>query len=365
MRPISKATAHELRKDPTWADLDEVCDTCSVHGVDHLAEPNRGRELIGEQTPPGFGRFRVHIGARIRVDVDVDVARTPFHGAEIVVERLTPVRDDARMERRSDGKTNRRQPRRLQLRSNGIDRLYRTREYYFARCVVIGDHHARVLADQPRYGGRIGGNGDHRARPVRSGGRHQFASLACGHEKVGLGEASGRRERRQLTEAVARDRIRLQAQRPQQTQVSETHRSDRRLRGRHLGDLLRLCGSLFVVERRWWEHRTVQAGSSKFFQVGCAVPYLTGGVERHRGRRSHTDVLASLSRKHERDLAYGGVTESEDDVRIPEGIGRSVGDRGLGLLRTDGELFEVARYQRDAHPALRTESLRRKVGDAS
>ena len=341
MRTVTQAAAYELGENATGAHLHEMGHARVIHRFDHPAETNGRSQLIGQQSARCFRRLGVYVGGS--VGVDVDVPSTPLHRREVAVERLAAVGDDAGVEGRGHGKTNRGQTLTLELLLDDVDRLGGTSEHDFTRRVVIRDHHIGIVSDQASDSLRVRRYGEHGARLTPSRLCHQLTALARGREKAGRLDAPGSRQRCQFTETVTGHRVGTHSQLPKQAQVAEAHRCDGRLRRRHIGETLLLVRPLRIRERGRRKDHTMERVIGELFHVGRSVPNLTDRVEGHGSRGTHTHVLTSLSGKDESELADRRRPEPERDVSVGKIPECPIGDRVRGPSRLARKLVDVRR----------------------
>ncbi len=355
--PIPQAPSDQLGEHTARTHFDEVRDARGMHSLDHLAEADRRRELIGQQAATRLRGLGINVGGLVRIDVDR--AGPPLHVGEVLVERLAGTGHDAAVKGGCHRQTDRTQPGRLELVGHRIDRLDRTREHDLRWRIVVRDHDVVRRVDQARHGSRITRNGNHRTGRTGSRLGHQFAPLAGRSQERALIDPARRGQSRELTEAVPGDRIGLDAQRPQQMQEAETDRRNGGLSRGHSRDIRGLLRPLFVGEGRRREDRAVEPVSRELFHVGGRIPDGARPIEGHGCIGTHTHVLTSLPREDEGELPYRGSPEAEADVGVGQRFRMTAAEsvRRLGELRR--QFVGITRDDRDTSRSLRIEGVRR------
>ena len=200
-------------------------------------------------------------------------------------------------------------------------------QHHLARCVVVGDHQRggpfRFGVEHSADVLGTGGDRQHRAIFALAGLGHQHAAHACGvDESVGR-QDSGRSQRADLAEAVARGCIGPYTQNVEQRELGEAGGGDGRLGVVHCGERGALGLHRGGVEHRFREHHPVQVG-----EVAVeGVPHRQRAREGECEVGTHPDVLAALAGEEEGRLAVAGRAESDRDIGIRQALGGTVGER--------------------------------------
>ncbi len=290
--------AHEARQHRTGPHLDEGAGAAGVHGLHHLHEPNRGRELRGERLPDALRVRVVRGGCGVRVHRDP--RRRERELGERGAKRRRRFRDDLRVKRgrhREAGRTQALLPKRELRRFDAVDRAG---DHHLLGGVVVGDRDVEPMPFEHRpHPLDRRRDREHAAWGLRCLG-HQLASAAGDPEQVRFLERAGGEQGRDLPEAVAGHHLGLEPGRPECGQRRDAGRPERGLGPLGAGEQGSLRCSSGLVEGGRGEHDPVQ-GLLTEPQVRRTVPGSAGGAETHRQLRPHVRVLASLPREQERE----------------------------------------------------------------
>ena len=157
--------------------------------------------------------------------------------------------------------------------------------------------------------------------------------------------------------------ISLETEISEQVQEAQAHRRDRRLSHLHRGEVRRLLGPLLGGERRRREDRAVQSVVRKLLHVGGRIPHSTCTIEGDGRMGTHANVLTSLTREDEGELADRRCPEAESNVRVGKRTLVTGAKRIRGLRDLGAEFFSRASDDCDASVRVSIERLSRFCGD--
>ena len=329
----TQATEHGVR-----SDLDEGTDALLIHGFDLLDEANGARDLAREHL--AHGRGVAWVRRSLTVGVDHHFWGGELHALQELSEGRDGGRDHLAVESRRDLEALTGQ---LSVREHLLgllNGLGAAREHDLARAVVVGEHDSDVLAVQSRLDLlNLSSDCSHRAGN-RSGLVHQLAALACNTQHGRRIKDAGSVKRSDLTVGVACDRIRVNANGLEQTELGERAGTDGGLGPLGAGQCRQLSVLGFLAKHAWWEDDLVQREGLVHVDVGGLVPSGERLGVGHGELSAHVQVLAALPWEEECSLALLLAHAVVDALWRREGLALALNERG-GLAQLDAELLQI------------------------
>ena len=255
---------------------------------------------------------------------------------------------------------------RLEGRKRAADGRCRAGDDRLVGCVVVGDDDAVDGCIRKRRSQPVDRGADGRHRPGLVAGSIEDCRRPglAQRDQVLLGDHTGRRQRDELTIAVATDEIGPYPERAEKGPDRASGDAHRGLRHPGVGKGLALGGRLLGTERGGGKH-----GSG----VGCCVA-AQQTLERREGQEEvgqHARPLAALPGEEERNLSGtlrgrrmglgtpGRRVRARRGVVCDEDAAPGVGPQLPGGHELLGQVVQILRDQRDPHRSLRGRRLHR------